>query len=223
MEQNLVVTVEGRTPAGSNASRRLRRAGMVPGVVYGMGVSPFTLTVDPRSVDMILKLESGSNTIFKLKLGEEDAKQRAVMIREIQRDPVTYSMVHVDFVRVDLDKVVQVHVPLSLDGEPEGVKLEGGTLDVLHRTVHVECLPSAIPEALHIDVSALQIGAHVSISDLVAVADVTILDSEDVVLAVVHAPREEEVIVEEEVEGEGVADTDAESGDSAGSEESKES
>ena len=196
---------------------------MVPGVVYGMGVSPFTLTVDPRSVDMILKLESGSNTIFKLKLGEEDAKQRAVMIREIQRDPVTYSMVHVDFVRVDLDKVVQVHVPLALDGEPEGVKLEGGTLDVLHRTVHVECLPSAIPESIHLDVSALQIGAHVSISDLAAIADVTILDSEDVVLAVVHAPREEEVIEEEEVEGEGVEAADAESADSADSEESKES
>lgn len=223
MEQDLVVTVESRTPSGSNASRRLRRAGMVPGVVYGMGVSPFTLTVDPRSVDMILKLESGSNTIFKLKLGEEDAKQRAVMIREIQRDPVTYSMVHVDFVRVDLDKVVQVHVPLALDGEPEGVKLDGGTLDVLHRTVHVECLPSAIPESLHLDVSALKIGDHVSISDLAAVAEVTILDSEDVVLAVVHAPREEEIIEVEEVEGEGVEAADAEPGDSADSEESKES
>jgi large subunit ribosomal protein L25 len=223
MEQDLVVTVESRTPAGSNASRRLRRAGMVPGVVYGMNVDPFTLTVDPRSVDMILKLESGSNTIFKLKLGEEDAKQRAVMIREIQRDPVTYSMVHVDFVRVDLDKVVQVHVPLALDGEPAGVKLDGGTLDVLHRTVHVECLPSAIPESLHLDVSALKIGDHVSISDLAAVAEVTILDSEDVVLAVVHAPREEEKIEEEEVEGEGVEAADAESGDSEGSEESKES
>ena len=223
MEQDLVVTVESRTPSGSNASRRLRRAGMVPGVVYGMQVAPFTLTVDPRSVDMILKLESGSNTIFKLKLGAEDAKQRAVMIREIQRDPVTYSMVHVDFVRVDLDKVVQVHVPLALDGEPEGVKLDGGTLDVLHRTVHVECLPSAIPESLHLDVSALKIGDHVSISDLAAVAEVTILDSEDVVLAVVHAPREEEIIEVEEVEGEGVEAADAEPGDSADSEESKES
>ena len=223
MEQDLVVTVESRTPSGSNASRRLRRAGMVPGVVYGMQVAPFTLTVDPRSVDMILKLESGSNTIFKLKLGAEDAKQRAVMIREIQRDPVTYSMVHVDFVRVDLDKVVQVHVPLALDGEPEGVKLDGGTLDVLHRTVHVECLPSAIPESLHLDVSALKIGDHVSISDLAAVAEVTILDSEDVVLAVVHAPREEEIIEVEEVEGEGVEAADAEPDDSAGSEETKES
>ncbi len=216
MEQSVVVKVQDRTPAGSNASRRLRRAGMVPGVVYGMDLTPFSLTVDPRSVDMILKLETGVNTIFKLELGAENSTQRAVMIREIQRDPVTYSMLHVDFVRVDLDKPVQVQVPLSLDGEADGVKNEGGVMDVLHRTVHVECLPSNIPDAFHVDISALIIGAHVSVSDLTAVDGVTILDADDVVLAVVHAPREEEKVVVEE--GEEEAATDADTAEAAGDE-----
>lgn len=199
MVDNVVVEVHDRSTFGKNAARRMRRDGRVPAVVYGLGLDPYPIAVAPRRIEHVLRLETGVNTIFKLSL---DGKQagRAVMIREIQRDPVTEDMVHIDFVRVDLDKPVQVHVPLMLEGTPEGVR-EGGMLEMLHRTLHVESLPANIPDGVHYDVSAMQIGDQLSLSDLTAPEGVTLLDAEDTVLASVYVPK----VVEEPTEEEAAA------------------
>jgi large subunit ribosomal protein L25 len=184
---------------------------MVPAVVYGLERPSFLVAVDQRRVDELLRLGSGRNTILTLKLAGQD-RSRAAMIKDLQRDPVNESVVHIDFVRIDLDKPVQVTVPVNLVGTAEGVKNEGGIMDFIHRDIRVECLPSDIPEHLDVDVEALHVGQHVSAVDLQVGERVTILDDPNTIIAVVMAKRaEEETVAEAEAEAEApVAEGEAE-------------
>ncbi|HXV75015.1 MAG TPA: 50S ribosomal protein L25, partial [Candidatus Polarisedimenticolaceae bacterium] len=133
-----VVDVAQRVEFGKNANRRLRAAGNIPGNVYGLGLEPYSVSVSPRRIDEILKSASGRNSIIRLSLAGGKAS-RAVMLREIQRDPVSEQLLHIDFVRVDENKPVHVRVPVHLVGTPIGVKNEGGVLDFVHRDVEVSC------------------------------------------------------------------------------------
>jgi len=192
MLKTVVVEVEPRTEMGKNESRRLRASGRVPGIVYGMNRPPFSVAVSPRSLEEILRLESGRNTIFRLSLAGQD-QTRAVMIKELQRDPVTERMVHVDFVRVDLEKSVKVNVPIRLLGTAVGVKSEGGIVEFITRQVEVECLPEEIPEHLDVDVSELHVNQHASVADLAVGAKVKVLADPQAIVVVIAAPRAEEV------------------------------
>jgi large subunit ribosomal protein L25 len=182
---------------------------MVPAVVYGLDRPSFLVAVDERRVGELLRLGSGRNTILTLKLAGQD-RSRAAMIKDLQRDPVTESVVHIDFVRIDLDRPVQVTVPVNLVGTAEGVKNEGGIMDFIHRDIRVECLPSDIPEHLDVDVEALHVGQHVSAGDLQVGDRVTVLDDPNTIIAVVMAKRAEEVVAEAEAEAEAPAAEEAE-------------
>lgn len=203
--EQINVEVHARSEKGKNACRRIRAAGMIPGNVYGLDLAPFPVSVRPQTVEEILHLERGRNTIFRLQLagGEES---RDVMLREIQRDPVSERLVHVDFVRVDPDKPVVVAIPVNLVGTAEGVKNEGGILDFVQRTVQITCLPSAIPDRLDVDVSGLHVNQNVSVKELVVGEGVTVLDDPETILAVVAQSRaevsaEEAAAAEAEAEG----------------------
>jgi large subunit ribosomal protein L25 len=196
--RHIVLEVESRAQTGGPACRRLRRQGRIPGNVYGLDRPPFKVTVSPRRLDELLRLGSGVNTVFQLSLVGED-RTRAAMIKELQRDPVHEQPVHVDFIRVDPTKRIQVSVPVRLTGTPEGVKNEGGIIDFVNRVVHLECLPDDIPEHLDVDISALHVNQHVSVSDLFTDEAVQVLDDAEQIIAVVVAPRvEEEVAAPEE-------------------------
>ena len=125
MSQQIVIEVEPRETLGKNASRRLRRAGLIPAVVYGGGREPVGVQVDPRPVEAALHSPMGLNTLIQLKLAGRDLR-RMVLVREIQRHPVTEQLLHVDFVRVEMDRKIEVSVPVELVGTPVGVKNEGG-------------------------------------------------------------------------------------------------
>src|SRR5262245_35523084 len=198
MNKNIVVEASERTDLGKNASRRLRKDGGVPGVVYGLDRPPFTVGVGARKIEEVLGLETGRNTIFTLSLTGQD-RTRAVMIKALQRDPVTERLVHVDFVRVDLARSVRVNVPVRLTGIAEGVKTDGGLLEFMHREVEVECLPADIPEHLDLDVTALRLNQHLCVKDLPARERVTVLDDPETVVCVVAVPKEEAAPVVEEV------------------------
>jgi large subunit ribosomal protein L25 len=191
VSEKLVVEVDPRSERGKNACRRLRRAGKVPGNVYGLSKEPFAVAVDPRRIEELLRLESGRNTIFTLSAvgGKE---RREVMVRELQRDPVTELLLHIDFVRFDPDKRLQVAVPVRLVGTATGVKNEGGVVDFVHREVLVSCLPAQIPEHFDVDISELHIGQSVAVRDIPLVENVEILADSEMILAVVAAPRKEE-------------------------------
>jgi large subunit ribosomal protein L25 len=207
--EQLVVPVDPRDYRGKNACRRLRATGRVPGNVYGMSLDSYAVAVDARRIEEILRLGSGRNTIFTLSLGEGE-KSRAVMLRELQRDPVSERLVHVDFLRVDPKKTVHVRIPVRLVGMPEGVKNEGGVIDFVHRQVEVACMPSSIPENLDVDVSHLHNNQNVAVKDLETQVGVEILDDPETILAVVAAPRVEVEEVPEVEEGAEEAATDAE-------------
>jgi large subunit ribosomal protein L25 len=197
MIKNVVVEAHERTDLGKNASRRLRKGGGVPGVVYGLDRPPFTVGVGARKIEEVLGLETGRNTIFTLALTGQD-RSRAVMIKALQRDPVTDRLVHVDFVRVDLARAVRVNVPIRLVGVAEGVKTDGGLLEFMLREVEVECLPADIPEHLDLDVTALRVNQHLSVKDLPPRDRVAVLAEPEAVICVVAVPKEEAAPVVEE-------------------------
>ena len=197
MSKNIVVEALERSEMGKNASRRLRKGGGVPGVVYGLDRPPFTVGVGARKIEEVLGLATGRNTIFTLSLTGQD-RSRAVMIKALQRDPVTERLVHVDFVRVDLAKSVRVNVPVRLMGLAEGVKSDGGLLEFVLRQVEVECLPSDIPDHLALDVTALRLNQHLSVKDLPVKERVTVLDDPESIVCVVAVPKEEAAPVVEE-------------------------
>ena len=188
----LTLEVSRREEAGKGAAGRLRRQGKVPAVVYGGHRETVPITVDRKAVtDLIQKSEHGVRSIFLLKMSGTD-QQRHAMIKEIQIDPISRKMSHIDFIRVVMDEVVRTTVPVHVNGTPIGVK-EGGLLDFQVRELHVECLPNAIPDKIDVDISGLGMHQYVRISELTVPQGVKVLDDpERVVVGVTHLRAEAE-------------------------------
>jgi large subunit ribosomal protein L25 len=186
-----VLAVESRKELGKNASRRLRREGKVPAVVYGAGEPPLSVAVDPRSLRAVLTSATGANTLCLLELdGKRDGKTH-MLIHDVQYDPITDRPIHVDLTRVSMTQEIRVKVPVELLGTARGVKLDGGILDFITREVEVLCLPADIPDHIRIDVSDLGIGNAVRVADLPLGAGYRIVSEPDRPVAVVAAPVEE--------------------------------
>jgi len=163
MTQVTSIDADPREEFGKNPARRMRRAGQIPGVVYGGGPS-IPVAVDPKKISAILQSEAGHNAIFTLEIrGKAPAR---VMLREWQVDPIHGGLLHVDMVRVARDAKLKVRVPIHVTGEPKGVKVQGGIFEFLLREVTVECLPDEIPDFVTIDVTELLIGKNLRVSDL---------------------------------------------------------
>lgn len=192
------IKAEKREIIGKNASRRLRREGMIPAVLYGGGSSNVPLTLKKQDVFMILRSDTGENTVFQVSF---DSEIRDVMIKELQRDPVTDEILHADFVHIAMDKVIQVSVPVVSVGEAVGVKTEGGFVDFITREVEVECFPKDIPEHIEIDISGLHLRQSLKAGDITLPEGVKIITSSDTILVLIEVPlKEEEIEVEEEEE-----------------------
>jgi len=186
----LTLEVSRREEQGKGAAGRLRREGKVPAVVYGGHRETVPITVDRKAVaDLIQKSEHGIRSIFLLKMAGSD-QQRHAMIKEIQIDPIHRKLTHIDFVRVLMDEVVRTTVPVHVNGTPIGVK-EGGLLDFQVRELHIECLPTAIPDRVDVDISNLGMHQYVRISELSLPSGVKVLDDpERVVVGVTHVRAE---------------------------------
>ena len=199
----LTLEVSRREESGKGPARRLRMSGRVPAVVYGGHRESVPIVVDRKAItDLIQKSEHGVRSIFLLKMSAD--QQRHAMIKDIQIDPISRKMMHVDFIRILMDEVIRTTVPVHVNGSPIGVK-EGGLLDFQIRDVHVECLPNAIPDKIDIDISNLGMHQYLRISDLKAPEGVKILDDGDrVVVGVTHARAEEVPVAAEAVAAEAV-------------------
>jgi large subunit ribosomal protein L25 len=159
-------TVEAtvREDRGKNVARRLRATGHVPAVLYGGKGESLAVAVNAKQIAGILRSESGHNTIFTVKLaGQKDVN---VIVKDWQVDPVKGTLLHVDMLRVAMDVRMRVKVPVHFDGEPQGVKLQGGIFEVVTREVEIECLPTDIPDEFRMDVTPLMIGKHLRAADL---------------------------------------------------------
>lgn len=188
------VSVRLREQTGKNANRRLRAAGEIPAVVYGGDADSAAIRVDGKSVQTLIR-EGGENAVFQLQLEGTD-RTRHTMIRDLQWNPLTGALVHIDFQRVKMDQEVQVSVPIALIGTPEGVRNEGGIVEFVTREIAVVCLPGDIPSSIELDVEPLHIGQHVEIGELTLPDAVRLEDDESRVVVSVAAPR----LVEEEEE-----------------------
>jgi large subunit ribosomal protein L25 len=189
MSETMQIEVNPREETGKNANRRARAAGKIPAVVYGGGKDSVPVVIDRKTLLDMMKGHSGENPIFLLKLGD---KERHAMIRNMEVDPVTRQVIHIDFQRVIMDQKIRVAVPVELVGTAVGVKTEGGMIDFVTREVHIECLPGQIPKHLEFDVTEMHIGQHVEAKDLQLPEGVVLLDDADKVIASVSQSRTEE-------------------------------
>ena len=155
---------DARTEGGKGAARRLRRSGRIPATLYGAQRDPVSLSLDPRQVLQILHSEAGHNTIFNLAV--TGGETTAAMLVDWQREPLKGRLLHVDLKRIAMDRAMRVRIPVHVQGEAAGVKLQGGVLEVVTREVEIECLPDRIPEHLTVDVSGLALGQNLRVSDL---------------------------------------------------------
>ncbi len=193
------VEAKARSEFGSGASKRIRRSGMVPAIVYGGSGETVTFTIDPKEIFRLLKSEAGRNTILNLKIDGGGADD--VILKNWQVDPVTESILHADFQRIAMDQMLKVTVPISIRGEAVGIKTEGGLLDVVLRKIEVECLPADIPDLIECDVSELRMHESVRVRDLPSLDRVEVLEDADrVVVHVVPLRAEEEEVAAEEGE-----------------------
>jgi large subunit ribosomal protein L25 len=186
-----VVSARARDEKGKNANRRLRAQGLIPGVIYGAKKEAIAVSVSPKHIGAILRSASGENTLFDVEL---EGNRRKVILKEFQVEPIKGRLLHADFFEVALDKPIEVSVHVEIQGVPVGVKTQGGILDFVTRELDIECLPADIPDKIPVDVSALEIGKHLRVSDLKLSDKLTVLTDPDVVVVHVVAPRLEEEV-----------------------------
>jgi large subunit ribosomal protein L25 len=185
----ILVSAKTRTDRGKNAARRLRREGMVPGVVYGGKGENIAVAVDPKSLQRVLRSEAGRNSILKIDIADQGSTN--AILKSWQVDPIREHFLHADFYRIAMDVALRVTVPIHVVGEARGVKVDAGILELIMREIAVECLPGDIPERIDIDVSDLGINGALRVSDLVAPAKVKILEGAEQVVVHVVSVKEE--------------------------------
>ena len=191
---DVTLEVSRREDSGKGVARKLRQNGIIPAVVYGGHRESVAIQVDRKSVsELIQKSEHGIRSIFLLKMTGSD-QQRHAMIKDLQIDPINRRIQHIDFVRVIMDEVVRVTIPVHHHGVSTGVKNGGGLLEFQVRELHVECLPNAIPDSIDVDISAMEVHDTIRISDLKLPEGVKVLDDADRVVVHVTLPRAEEVV-----------------------------
>ena len=218
--------VELREGRGKGVARKLRAAGRIPGICYRRNAESTAISLDPSDLDRLIRTaSSGINTLIDLKVaGGGDFDGRQVLIKELQRDPISGAYLHADLYAIDLKQTIHISIPVQLKGSPIGVTLGGGILDHATRELDVECLPDAIPEEFAVDVSELEVGQSLHVRDIKVLEGVEILNDPDVSIVSVVAPAvvEEEVPEEEEEGVEGEAAPDGEGEGEAAPEESAE-
>jgi large subunit ribosomal protein L25 len=199
MRKEITVAAEERSTRGKNEARRLRVKGFAPGVLYGSDKPTVAISVSPKDVTKILQSNTGHNTIFNLSVTGGEATP--AMIVDWQSDPVRENLLHVDLKRIDLDKRIAVKVRVHTTGEPKGVKIQGGLLEVIGREIEIECLPDDIPEFYTVDVTELMIGQNLRASQIELGGSVKLVSPPEQVIAHVVTLKAEEEVAAPAAEG----------------------
>jgi large subunit ribosomal protein L25 len=183
-----------RALQGSSNARRLRRAGTLPGVIYGDGEAAIAIELNMHDFEQLLHHHTSETMLVEMTVeGEGDV---TVLVKDVQHHPVTSDPMHVDMQKIAADKPIQVEIQLEPVGEAAGVNA-GGTLDLVMHTIAIECLPGDLVESIEIDVSEMEIGDSLHVSDLKLSAKLKLLGDEDAIVVAVSAPRAEEEETEE--------------------------
>ncbi|MBV8833701.1 MAG: 50S ribosomal protein L25 [Acidobacteriaceae bacterium] len=195
MRKDITITAEARDSRGKNEARRLRAKGSMPAVVYGGPNGPAAVAVSPKELTRILHSKTGHNTIFNLSLPGSDSTP--VMIVDWQYDPIRDSLLHVDLKRIDLTKRITVKVPVVTEGDPKGVKLQGGIHEIVTREIEIECLPDEIPEQFTVNVVELLVGQNIRAAEIALPGSMKLVSPSDAVISHVVSLRAEETTTAE--------------------------
>ncbi|PIQ89813.1 MAG: 50S ribosomal protein L25 [Candidatus Omnitrophica bacterium CG11_big_fil_rev_8_21_14_0_20_42_13] len=193
--EEIILMVGKRTEIGTKEANQLRKSGFIPGVVYGEAKSE-AIKISRSILLKFLHEHKGENLIINLKIDEGDAKKAkssTVMIKEIQLDPVSDEIIHIDFNRISMTKAITVKVPVEAKGESIGVKADGGALEHILWELEIECLPKDIPNSITIDVSQLKIGDAIHIKDIKFPEGLKVKHELNAIVLSIAPPAREEV------------------------------
>lgn len=184
-----VVPAETRSSRGKNEAKRLRVTGRIPAVIYGAFQEPVAVSVNPKDILKVLRSKTGHNSIFDVEV--VGVERTPVIVAEEQYHPIKGNLMHIDLKRIDLTRKLRVAVPIHLVGESKGVKQQGGILDLVTRSIEVECIPDDIPDQFDIDVTELMVGANIRVSELPVKPGVRVLGAPETVIVHVVGVKEE--------------------------------
>lgn len=189
MRIETVVAAEARESRGKNEARRVRVSGRIPAVIYGAFQDPRAISVNPKDILRIIHSKTGHNSIFDVEVA--GAEKTPVIVADEQYHPVKGTLMHIDLKRIDLTRKLRVSVPVHISGDAKGVKQQGGVLDIVTKTIEIECVPDDIPNQFDVDVTELMIGTNIRVSDLPVKEGVRVLTAPEAVIAHVVGIREE--------------------------------
>ena len=193
MAQQAKLTVQTRAQVGRNAIKKVRKEGLIPGVIYGVGQEPINLEVNGRQLSTVLAHASSENILLELEIVDGDNKRNSLaMIQEVQHHPIQRRILHVDFHAVSATEKITAEVPIETIGEPVGVKTNGGLLEHNLRELEVECLPGDLPERIEVDVSSLDVNQSIHVKDLKLPPGVEAVADPDLTVVAVSAARVDE-------------------------------
>ncbi len=202
MEQ-ILIRADKRDMKGKSVTRKLRKDGKIPAVVYGRGLEAVPITILSRDWEKLGK-QTRRNVIFNMELhSDKDVENRPVMVKEVQKGSLGKKVLHIDFFQVSMERMIEIEVPIRLTGKSKG-EINGGIVETHLRSVRVECLPTQIPEEITIDISGLEIGDSFHVNEI-AISGVKLLEGANVAILTIIPPAVEEKPVAEEaaaVEGE---------------------
>ena len=212
--KQLELTATLRSESGNGPARQLRMQGKMPAVLYGPKTEPVKLTVDIKELETSLKEGSLGQSIFNLTVAGGKKKGTAVMIKELQRHPVSGNFLHADFYEIDMKSKIRVMVPINAIGKSVGVEM-GGLLQIIRREVEVLCLPTEIPESIEVDITELDIGDSLHVEELATSENVEIPADVNFTILTIVSPKVEEEPEEEVEEEEGEEAAAEEEGEEA--------
>lgn len=213
--KEVALPAELREAGSKGEARRLRVSGSIPAVVYGLKTAPYSIKVTERALRDALKEAAGSAVLYDLRVGDEPANK--VVIRDLQRDPLTSKITHIDFHAIAMDRPLSVKVPIHFIGTPVGVKTDAGIMQTTLRELSVSCLPENMPEKIELNVEELGIGEAIHVEDI-DLPNVEKLDEPQRTIVVISAPtvtRAEVEAMEAGEEGEEAAEGEAAEGEAA--------
>ena len=191
MRLDTIVAAQPRASRGKNEARRTRVAGLIPAVVYGAFKDPQAVSINPKDILRIIRGKSGHNAIFDVEI--EGVERTPVIVADEQYDPVKDTLIHIDLKRIDLTRKLRVSIPVHTVGAPRGVKEQGGVLDLVTRSIEIECVPDDIPNQFDVDVTELMIGSNIRVSELPVFSGVRVLTAPEAVIVHVVGIKEEVV------------------------------
>jgi len=198
MENIMNISAQSRAEVGKKIAKRLRKEGKIPAIIYGGKEKSIPISLLLNDVKGILKSDKGENTVLKIR---RDDIEVDAMLKEVQYDYLSENVIHVDFIRIDLNKAVDVNVPVKVHGEPIGVKLEDGVFDFITREIEIRCLPTKIPREYVIDISQMHAGHSIKAEDLDLGEDIKLISDPHRVICAVLARAKKDEAEEEEVAG----------------------